>query len=158
MRVVFVLLVCTQFLITEVLFLSVSSTNDAYPTGYGDESGACMSSRDVLKPLKREIYYEGGEIIDITHKLTPNTPGGIIEGWGEYLSLVKSMKNGSDSNISEMKLNVHVGTHVDTPGYIYDHYYDAGFDVDSLDLRVLNAEVMKTLNIPKGIRQYSSER
>ncbi|CAI9111882.1 OLC1v1012213C1 [Oldenlandia corymbosa var. corymbosa] len=63
-------------------------------------------------------------------------------------SLVKSMKNGSDSNISGMKLNVRVGTHVDTPGHIYDHYYDAGFDVDSLDLRVLNGPAL-VVDIPR---------
>ncbi|CAI9104598.1 OLC1v1003304C1 [Oldenlandia corymbosa var. corymbosa] len=148
MRVVFVLLACTLLLITGFLCSSVSSTNDAYPTGYGDESGSCMSHREGLKPLRREIYYGGGEIIDITHKLTPNTPGGTIEGCGEYLSLVKSMKNGSDSNASEMKLHVHVGTHVDAPGHIYDHYYDAGFDVDSLDLRVLNGLAL-VVDIPR---------
>lgn len=49
---------------------------------------------------------------------------------------------------------------------MFDHYFDAGFDVDTLDLGVLNgpallvdvprdtnitAEAMKSLNIPKGI-------
>ena len=48
------------------------------------------------------------------------------------------MKNGSFANISEMKLITHTGTHVDAPGHYYDHYFDAGFDVDTLDLEVLN--------------------
>ncbi|KAL3515311.1 hypothetical protein ACH5RR_022213 [Cinchona calisaya] len=61
--------------------------------------------------------------------------------------------NGSDYNFSELKIPVHAGTHVDAPGHMYDHYYDAGFDVDSLDLGVLNAEVLKSLNIPRGVRR-----
>jgi kynurenine formamidase len=48
------------------------------------------------------------------------------------------MKNGSSANISEMKLITHTGTHVDAPGHYHDHYFDAGFDVDTLDLAVLN--------------------
>jgi kynurenine formamidase len=48
------------------------------------------------------------------------------------------MKNGSIANNSEMKLPTHTGTHVDAPGHVFDHYFDAGFDVDSLDLHILN--------------------
>jgi len=40
-----------------------------------------------------------------------------------------------------MKLSVHTGTHVDAPGHVLDHYYDAGFDVDTLDLEVLNGNL-----------------
>ncbi|KAM0070260.1 putative kynurenine formamidase/cyclase, kynurenine formamidase superfamily [Helianthus debilis subsp. tardiflorus] len=50
------------------------------------------------------------------------------------------MKNGSRSNVSEMKLVTHTGTHVDAPGHMTDEYFDAGFDVDTLDLLVLNGE------------------
>ncbi|XP_076935904.1 cyclase-like protein 2 [Bidens hawaiensis] len=78
------------------------------------------------------------------------------------------MRNGSDYNFSIIKLPAHSGTHVDAPGHFYENYYEAGFDVNSLDLRVLNgpallvdvprdtnitAEVMKSLNIPKGVRR-----
>ncbi|PQM38057.1 kynurenine formamidase-like [Prunus yedoensis var. nudiflora] len=67
-----------------------------------------------------------------------------------------------------MKFSVHSGKHVDTPGHVFDHFYDSGFDVDTLDLEVLNgpalvvdvprdknitAEVMKALNIPRGVRR-----
>ncbi|VVA18256.1 PREDICTED: kynurenine formamidase [Prunus dulcis] len=67
-----------------------------------------------------------------------------------------------------MKFSVHSGTHVDAPGHVFDHFYDAGFDADTLDLEVLNgpalvvdvprdknitAEVMKALNIPRGVRR-----
>lgn len=48
------------------------------------------------------------------------------------------MKNGSLYNFSVMKLAVHSGTHVDSPGHMIDPYLDAGFDVDTLDLDVLN--------------------
>lgn len=51
------------------------------------------------------------------------------------------MKNGSLANVSEMKMSVHSGTHVDAPGHVFDHYYDAGFDVDTLDLEVLNGNL-----------------
>jgi len=78
------------------------------------------------------------------------------------------MKNGSFANVSEMKLSVHSGTHVDAPGHFWDNYYDAGFDTDSLDLQVLNgpallvdvprdknitAEVMESLHIQRGVRR-----
>ena len=59
-------------------------------------------------------------------------------GIGQFLWLSKSMKNGSRANNSEMKLPTHTGTHVDAPGHFFDHYFDGGFDVDSLDLHVLN--------------------
>jgi hypothetical protein len=46
----------------------------------------------------------------------------------------------------EWVLRQHIGdevdhsycTHVDAPGHYHDHYFDAGFDVDTLDLEVLN--------------------
>ena len=60
------------------------------------------------------------------------------DGLGQFLWLRLSMTNGSDANVSELKFSTHSGTHVDAPGHIFDHYYDAGFDVDSLDLEVLN--------------------
>jgi len=60
------------------------------------------------------------------------------DGIGQFLWLPKSMKNGSIANNSEMKLPTHTGTHVDAPGHVFDHYFDAGFDVDTLDLEILN--------------------
>lgn len=99
------------------------------------------SSNSNDAPLRREVY-EGGEILDITHKFTPNTPVGIYpDGIGQFLRLLRSMKNGSDYNFSELKLPVHAGTHVDAPGHFYDNYFDQGFDVDTLDLRVLNGKL-----------------
>ncbi|XP_052193639.1 cyclase-like protein 2 isoform X2 [Diospyros lotus] len=157
-----ILLVCT-----EVLAIALASNSHAYPSGYGDDSGSCGEIEEKPVPLRREVY-GNGRIIDITHRVTPTTPCGGFEGVGEVVSLSLSMKNGSDYNFSIMKLPVHAGTHVDAPGHMYDRYFDAGFDVDSLDLDVLNgpallvdvprdknitADVMKSLNIPKGVRR-----
>ncbi|PKI33511.1 hypothetical protein CRG98_046067 [Punica granatum] len=87
---------------------------------------------------------------------------------GQILWLPISIKKGNLTNNSEMKLPSHTGTHVDAPGHVFDHYFDAGFDVDTLDLEVLNgpalvidvprdknitAEVMESLEIPKGVRR-----
>ncbi|KAB1208423.1 Kynurenine formamidase [Morella rubra] len=123
---------------------------------------------DDLIPVRREVY-DGGRIIDISHRYTPDMPSWhSMEMLGQFLLLRKSMRNGSLSNISEMKMPTHTGTHVDAPGHFFDHYFDAGFDVDTLDLEVLNgpallvdvpkdknitADVMKCLNIPKGVRR-----
>lgn len=37
------------------------------------------------------------------------------------------MKNGSIANFSELKLPAHMGTHLDAPGHVFDHYFEAGF-------------------------------
>ncbi|KAH6825998.1 Cyclase family protein [Perilla frutescens var. hirtella] len=139
----------------------------------GVAQAICIISRvdcaDVDDAHRSGLENGYGEIFDITHKFTPETPVGIsATGIGGFLTLLRSMKNGSDYNFSEMKLPVHAGTHVDAPGHFYDDYFDQGFDVDTLDLRVLNgpallvdvprdknitAEVMKSLNIPKGVKR-----
>ncbi|KAG8368420.1 hypothetical protein BUALT_Bualt15G0043600 [Buddleja alternifolia] len=161
MKFLQVLLICAELLAIPLLSAAISSPDEACPSGYGN----CDAK---LKPPRREVY-ENGEIFDITHKFTPHTPVGISnEGIGQFLRLLRSMKNGSDYNFSEIRLPAHAGTHVDAPGHFYDNYFDLGFDVDTLDLRVLNgpallvdvprdknitAEVMKSLNIPKGVRR-----
>ncbi|XP_010270935.1 PREDICTED: uncharacterized protein LOC104607111 isoform X1 [Nelumbo nucifera] len=155
------------FLCTESITFSVVSLAYAYPPSYGDDSGSC-SLRDDLVPVRREVY-DDGRIFDISHRYREEMPAwGSSDGLGQFLWLPKSMKNGSLANNSEMKLPTHTGTHVDAPGHVYDHYFDAGFDVDTLDLAVLNgpallvdvprdknitAEVMKSLNIPRGVRR-----
>ncbi|GAB4852895.1 Cyclase-like protein 2 [Ancistrocladus abbreviatus] len=142
-------------------------TTVAYPCGYGEES--CGLSVDSnLIPLRREVY-EDGQIYDISHRYTPSMPAfDSVDGVGQFLWLRKSMKNGSIANNSEMKIPTHTGTHVDAPGHVIDQYFDAGFDVDTLDLGVLNgpallvdvprdknitAEVMQSLHIPRGVRR-----
>ncbi|KAL0739408.1 hypothetical protein Bca4012_015618 [Brassica carinata] len=123
---------------------------------------------DDVKPNRLEVY-GGGKIFDISHRYTPEMPAWESkEGLSNHLRLIASMKNGSFANVSEMKLSVHSGTHVDAPGHFIDEYYDAGFDCDSLDLQTLNgpallvdvprdknitAEVMESLHIPRGVRR-----
>ncbi|XP_042507223.1 cyclase-like protein 2 [Macadamia integrifolia] len=166
-------LLCFDLLIVSLVSLASSSDpNDAYPAGYGDDSGyrSCgvSSNGQDLVPPRREVF-DDGRIFDITHTFREDMPAfDSSEGVGQVLWLPSSMKNGSRANMSEMKLPVHTGTHVDAPGHMFDHYFDAGFDIDSLDLAVLNgpallvdvprdknitADVMKSLNIPRGVRR-----
>ncbi|CAO2813955.1 unnamed protein product [Amaranthus hypochondriacus] len=154
---------------TTILFSDIHSTatNTAYPSSYGEES--CGLSGDVNLIPERRDTYGNGRIIDITHRINPNMPAFTSpHGVGQFIWLLKSMKNGSIANNSEMKLPSHTGTHVDAPSHFYDEYLDAGFDIDSLDLDVLNgpallvdvprdsnitANVMKSLHIPKGVHR-----
>ncbi|XP_059647825.1 cyclase-like protein 2 [Cornus florida] len=163
-----ILLTCAVML--TVFTLALASTVPAYPSPYGVDTGAACkpAAADDLVPVRREVY-GNGRIFDISHRYSPDMPSwGSDDGVGQFLWLPASMKNGSLANNSEMKLPTHTGTHVDAPGHVFDHYFDAGFDVDTLDLEVLNgpalvvdvprdmnitAEVMKSLNIPKGVRR-----
>ncbi|KAL6964037.1 Cyclase-like protein 2, variant 2 [Sarracenia purpurea var. burkii] len=163
-----ILLICSELF--PILNVAPASYSTAYPSAYGgDTSTACNpTGGDGLVPERREVY-DGGRIFDISHRYSPDMPSwGSEDGIGQFLWLPASMKNGSLANNSEMKLPTHTGTHVDAPGHVFDHYFDAGFDVDTLDLGVLNgpalvvdvprdknitAEVMKSLNIPKGVRR-----
>lgn len=124
------LLICAAALAAAA---AATSASEAYPSGY--DAPSC----DVeLVPVRREVY-DGGRIFDITHRITPDLPSfGSDDGIGQFLWLPRSMKNGSLANNSVMKMDTHTGTHVDAPGHFYDHYFDAGFDVDTLDLAVLN--------------------
>ncbi|KAH0767228.1 hypothetical protein KY290_003127 [Solanum tuberosum] len=164
----FLLLLITLSQVT--LNPTVSVADSAYPSPYGIETTtSCQSTAsDDLIPVRHEVY-GNGRIFDITHRLTPDMPSwGLEDGLGQFLWLPNSMKNGSLANNSEMKLPTHTGTHIDAPGHVYDHYFDAGFDVDTLDLEVLNgpallvdvprdknltADVMQSLHIPKGVKR-----
>ncbi|XP_065871171.1 cyclase-like protein 2 [Euphorbia lathyris] len=156
------------FLLLSPLSTATASTV-AYPTVPGTTDTSVFSSEtDDLIPIRREVYGDG-RIFDISHKYTSDKPAyGSENGMGRAVRLTESMKNGSFANMSEMKFSVHSGTHVDAPGHYIDRYFDAGFDVDTLDLEVLNgpgllidvprdtnitAEAMKSLNIPKGTRR-----
>lgn len=133
---------------------SVAATSTAYPsiTVPGADSGECSlagaESIDLPPPPRREVY-DDGRIFDISHRYVPEMPvWDSKEGLGRhFLWLLKSMKNGSRANNSAMKLDVHTGTHVDAPGHFYDNYFDAGFDVDSLDLQLLNGNAPFSLEI-----------
>ena len=136
MKPILLLLLCAVVL--TILTLSLAKT--AYPTVPDTDAGDCsIAGGDItLIPVRREVY-GGGRIFDISHRYTPNMP--MFEsdkGLGAFLWFPNSMKNGSSYNGSMMKLSTHTGTHVDAPGHFYDHYFDAGFDIDTLDLEVLN--------------------
>nr|XP_043627418.1 cyclase-like protein 2 isoform X2 [Erigeron canadensis] len=163
LKMIFVMLV---FVPTIVLS---SQDISAYPPPYGGDDKDSCGGGDQLIPPRKEVY-ENGKIYDITHRISSQTLSGVSdEGIGDgYLRLHQSMQNGSVYNFSIIKLPAHSGTHVDAPGHFYDDYYQAGFDIDSLDLEILNgpallvdvprdknitAEVMKSLNIPKGVRR-----
>ncbi|KAJ7967503.1 Kynurenine formamidase [Quillaja saponaria] len=166
----FLLLFAVGFIVS-TCSVSVAATTTAYPSIPGTDSSDCSlasEDNDKLIPPRREVY-GNGRIFDISHRYVTDMPAfESNDGIGDFLWLAKSMKNGSVANQSEMKLPSHTGTHVDAPGHFYDHYFDAGFDVDTLDLEVLNgvallvdvprnknitAEVMQSLHIPSGIRR-----
>ncbi|KAK0581585.1 hypothetical protein LWI29_015479 [Acer saccharum] len=122
-----------------------------------------------VPPAEHREVYADGRLFDITHKVSKDTPTwDSKEGLGQFLSPLASIKNGSALNMAEVKMSVHTATHVDSPAHVFDNYADAGYDVDSLDLEVLNgpallvdvprdnnitADVMMSLNIPKGVRR-----
>nr|XP_043627539.1 cyclase-like protein 2 [Erigeron canadensis] len=154
-KMIFLMLVFVPTLILS------SQDISSYPPPYGGD-------HDLIPPRKE--VYESGKIYDITHRINSHTLSGLfVNGIGDdYVKLYRSMRNGSDYNFSIIKLPAHSGTHVDAPGHFYENYYEEGFDVDSLDLEVLNgpallvdvprdknisAEVMKSLNIPKGVKR-----
>ncbi|XP_051186334.1 cyclase-like protein 4 [Lolium perenne] len=161
------------FLLLLIGATAVAHGEPAYP-GYGDDDaeptcGVKEESSAVPAPERREEF-DGGRILDISHYYREDMPAfESAEGTPGFLRLARSMRNGSDiANFSELRLTAHSGTHVDAPGHVFEHYYDAGFDVDTLDLAVLNgpamlvdvprdsnitADVLESLHIPKGVRR-----
>lgn len=132
------------YLFSFLCTISVAAASIAYPSIPGVDSGDCSfaGTDSILIPPRREVY-DDGRIFDISHKYVPELPvWDSKEGLGYFLWLAMSLKNGSFANASEFKLGAHTGTHVDAPGHFYDNYYDAGFDVDTLDLRVLNGTAL----------------
>lgn len=125
---------------------SATASTPAYPSIPGTESvdfSAVYGGDGDLIPPRREVY-GNGRIYDITHNYSPDLPvADSDDGLGrQFLWLEASMKNGSLYNGSAFKLGAHTGTHVDAPGHFYDNYFDAGFDVTTLDLELLNGMKM----------------
>ena len=86
-------------------------------------------------------------IVRITHNYKEDFPvGDLPTGMGNPIKLVSSMKNGSLYNLSEMKMIVHSGTHVDSPAHFFQEHYEAGLDVDTLDLELLNGNLHFVFN------------
>ncbi|CAL5075347.1 unnamed protein product [Urochloa decumbens] len=148
-----------------------AAAHPGYALGGAEEAcGVAEAEAEALPAPERREEFDGGRIVDISHYYREDMPAWeSAEGSGGFLRLARSMRNGSDiANFSELRLTAHSGTHVDAPGHVFEHYYDAGFDVDTLDLAVLNgpallvdvprdknitAEVMASLHIPKGVRR-----
>ncbi|OEL26193.1 hypothetical protein BAE44_0012788 [Dichanthelium oligosanthes] len=137
--------------------------------GVAEVEAAETAALPAPAPERREEF-DGGRIVDISHYYREDMPAWeSAEGTGGFLRLARSMRNGSDiANFSELRLTAHSGTHVDAPGHVFEHYYNVGFDVDTLDLAVLNgpallvdvprdknitADVMASLHILKGVRR-----
>lgn len=147
------LLLLSQLLLLPVVAV-VSGETAAHP-GYTHAEEACSGVLEaeaekatVLVPApERREEFDGGRIVDISHYYREDMPEWeSSEGSGEFLQLARSMRNGSDiANFSELRLTAHSGTHVDAPGHVFEHYYDTGFDVDTLDLAVLNGILLSML-------------
>ncbi|WOK95093.1 hypothetical protein Cni_G03800 [Canna indica] len=155
-----------QFLLL-LLFLGIVSpaASSAHP-GY-PEPAECGGELELTVVRKEE--YGGGRIVDISHAYREDMPGWELEeGLGRFLRLTRSMEDGDVAYFSEIRLPAHSGTHVDAPGHVFRRYFEAGFDVDTLDLDDLNgpallvdvprdknitAEVMESLHIPRGVRR-----
>uniref|UniRef100_A0A453NPL4 Cyclase n=6 Tax=Triticinae TaxID=1648030 RepID=A0A453NPL4_AEGTS len=156
-----------------------TAAGDAHPGYAGAEADTCEPAPGGAPPYGGGAAgrrhgpaleeYGGGHIVDITHAYRPSmpafAPGATV---GPLVRLKASMEDGSEYNLSELRMECHMGTHVDAPGHMNQAHFAAGLDVDTLDLDVLNgpallvdvprhtnitAESMKSLNIPKGVRR-----
>ncbi|XP_062217277.1 cyclase-like protein 1 [Phragmites australis] len=136
----------------------------AHPA-YADDGTCGPGAPAGALPLEE---YDSERIVDITHAYRPELPAVGPHGLGPVVHLTMSMANGTLFNLSELRMVVHAGTHVDAPGHMIQEHFEAGLDVDKLDLAVLNgpailvdvprhtnitAEAMESLNIPKGVRR-----
>ncbi|CAH9144622.1 unnamed protein product [Cuscuta epithymum] len=134
---------------------------------------ADVITADQLAYLQsEENVFSNKKIIDISHKYVVGMPyfyGG-PHGLQPFFKSVSNMKTDEKafSNSATFTLSTHSGTHCDAPGHFNQTLMDEGYDVDSLDLRTLNgpvlvvdtprdknitAEVMKSLNIPRGVKR-----
>ncbi|KAG6512277.1 hypothetical protein ZIOFF_030374 [Zingiber officinale] len=131
-----------HFLLGAVSSAAAASAHPGYP-----EAEQCGAVVDMV--VNRMEEYDSGRILDITHFYREDMPSWESdEGLGSFLWLAASMKNGSKANNSVMKLPAHSGTHVDAPGHVFQHYFEAGFDVDTLDLHVLNGPAL-LVDVPR---------
>ena len=98
--------------------LTVAAANTAYPTRPGTEpTNGCIPPVE-RRPVRREVH---GGICDITRRITNCMPvyADQVDGVGVLLWLTDSMKNGSLSNISELRFSSHTGSHTDAPGHVF---------------------------------------
>jgi hypothetical protein len=114
-----------------------SAAHPSYAAAAG--TGGPASAVDAAEVRLEE--YGGGRIVDITHAYRPELPAPGRDGLGPVTRLVESMANGSINNMSELRMVVHAGTHVDAPGHMVQEHFEAGLDADKLDLDVLNGKL-----------------
>ncbi|XP_062223865.1 cyclase-like protein 1 [Phragmites australis] len=114
-----------------------------HPAYADDGAGTCGPGAAVGAPRLEE--YDGGRIVDITHAYRPELPAVGPDGLGPVVHLTMSMANGTLFNLSELRMVVHAGTHVDAPGHMIQEHFEAGLDVDKLDLTVLNGSLRKII-------------
>nr|XP_051194892.1 cyclase-like protein 1 isoform X3 [Lolium perenne] len=118
-----------------------TAAGNAHPGYTGADAGTCGPARHG--PGLEE--YGGGRIVDITHAYRPVMPGATVQ---PLLRLKESMEEGSDYNLSDLRMECHTGTHVDAPGHMNQAHFAAGLDVDTLDLDVLNGPAL-LVDVPR---------
>lgn len=117
-----------------------SIAGDAHP-GYSSGEGTCTVDAGAAATGESGGGEGGRRIIDITHAYVADLPAFAPEAvTGPVVRLKESMADGSEYNLSELKIECHMGTHVDAPGHINQANFAAGLDVDTLDLDVLNGK------------------
>lgn len=120
-----------------ILFLGVTIAL-CVPLAWSSDSAAHQTCAAAAAQLDE---YGGGRIVDITHAYRPDLPAPGRDSLGPVTQLAESMANGSISNVSELRMLVHSGTHVDAPGHMVQEHFEAGLGVDKLDLDVLNGKL-----------------
>jgi hypothetical protein len=116
-----------------------SAAHPAYTDAAFDAAAYGLAAVSAVEAGLEE--YGGGRIVDITHAYRPELPFPGRDGLGAVTQLTESMANGSVNNVSELRMVVHSGTHVDAPGHMVQEHFEAGLGVDKLDLDVLNGRL-----------------
>lgn len=97
---------------------------------------ACYAA---LLSTAAEAHCGEGKIYDITHRLVQGMPAfGSHKGTGPIVNETR----GKETYYGTISLNTHMGTHVDSPGHLFEALYESGLDVDSLDLQTLNGKYL----------------
>ena len=84
--------------------------------------------------------------IDISIPINENLP--VWPGDPQItLHWISQIKDGDESNVSEMEMSVHTGTHIDAPL----HFIVAGKSVDQIPMSILIGEVV-VVEVPKDVK------
>ncbi|KAL2622245.1 hypothetical protein R1flu_002450 [Riccia fluitans] len=153
------------FLLSLLLCISVVNALELVEEAYPSIETLACEARSGTGSVQRK------RILDITHEMRPDLPS-FGDEWPvtDAVKLVKSMRRDNHvCNLSELKLIVHSGTHVDAPGHFVNEMYEGGYDVNGLDLQILvgpvlivdvskeeghiTEQVMQKLNIPRGVER-----